>query len=245
MVADTTGVTLLVGALSRAGSQARATQLVKLRPSGALRWVHTTLLPQQETYFPGLAADASGTLYVAGSVQGTVTLGGIALRSISPTSGDGVLLSFTAQGNPRWGQVVSSGTGRESVIAVAAIAPDQLHVAGQAIGDAQLGPLPLPATATGSEWLAGRLHLSTLTTTHSGAAPALQLAPNPARAFATLTLPAAPAARAFALLDALGRPVRHYTVPAGATTARLEVAGLPAGLYVLRGAGATRKLVLE
>ncbi|MDO7874143.1 hypothetical protein Q5H93_05315 [Hymenobacter sp. ASUV-10] len=245
MVADTTGVSMLLRASAFAPSTTTAAQLVKLRPPGTPGWSYTTTVSQYEGVFQGLAADASGNLYVCGSVQGSATLGGLSLSSTTPATRDGMLLSFTAQGSPRWGQVVSSGLGQELLVAVAASAPDQLHVAGYATGDARLGSFSLPATASNNEWLTGRLRVNVVTATQLATASALHLAPNPAHNMALLTLPAAPTPQAFALLDALGRPVRHYTVPAGATTARLNVAGLPAGLYVLRGAGASRKLVVE
>ena len=46
------------------------------------------------------------------------------------------------------------------------------------------------------------------------------------------------------LTDAVGRAVRRYPAPAGAEAA-LDLAGLPAGLYLLRGAGPAKRLVVE
>jgi len=72
------------------------------------------------------------------------------------------------------------------------------------------------------------------------------LAPNPARDRATLTLAAPlPQPTAMQVLDALGRPVRQQALPARATTAVLDLTGLPAGLYLVRGGGATGRLVVE
>ena len=85
----------------------------------------------------------------------------------------------------------------------------------------------------------------TLTAASTGLAlvPA-QLFPNPARRTATLRLPAGTPAAPLTLLDALGRAVRRYPAPAGPETA-LDLGGLPAGLYLLRGAGPARRLAVE
>ena len=67
--------------------------------------------------------------------------------------------------------------------------------------------------------------------------PGLDLFPNPATGRVSVRLPALPTARpaTVEVLDALGRTVRQLTVQVGAgTTAEVELAGLPAGLYALR-----------
>ncbi|WP_236049917.1 hypothetical protein [Hymenobacter negativus] len=46
------------------------------------------------------------------------------------------------------------------------------------------------------------------------------------------------------LSDALGRTMRHYLSPAG-PEAILDLRGLPAGLYLLRGAGPALRLAVE
>lgn len=74
----------------------------------------------------------------------------------------------------------------------------------------------------------------------------LRVFPNPAHGTVTVTLQVAAgtARQPFVLLDALGRDVRYYPTPTGAE-ATLDVRGLPAGLYVLRGAGFRQKLMVE
>lgn len=70
--------------------------------------------------------------------------------------------------------------------------------------------------------------------------------PSPAHGSVAVRLPAgAGAARAFALLDALGRPVRQLVVPVGAMEATLDVRGLAPGLYVLCGEGLRGRVVVE
>lgn len=89
-----------------------------------------------------------------------------------------------------------------------------------------------------------------LLATHAAqAAEVATLAPNPATEAATLTLaqPARPGA-GLRLTDALGRLVWSAPVPAGQTAVAVPLAGLPAGLYLLRlsgsgGADATWKLL--
>jgi hypothetical protein len=76
------------------------------------------------------------------------------------------------------------------------------------------------------------------------AALAPTLSPNPAHHTATLS-GAVPGA-ALTLRDALGRVVLTTTADATTGTATLDVRALPAGLYVLTGAGrAARRLVVE
>ena len=74
------------------------------------------------------------------------------------------------------------------------------------------------------------------------------VAPNPARGTATVQLPALPGAATLTVLDALGRTVRTQSAVSNAR-AELDLAGLPAGLYVVRVAAgsssATRRLVVE
>jgi hypothetical protein len=68
--------------------------------------------------------------------------------------------------------------------------------------------------------------------------------PNPSVGRATLTLPPAVVARAGEVLDALGRQVGGFVVPAGASSVALNLAELPAGTYTIRvGKQQTRLLV--
>jgi hypothetical protein len=67
------------------------------------------------------------------------------------------------------------------------------------------------------------------------------LVPNPALAAVRLLLPASAPKLPLTLLDALGRQVRHYPAPAGRETL-LDLRGLPAGIYVLRGGTFSQRL---
>lgn len=78
------------------------------------------------------------------------------------------------------------------------------------------------------------------------AASALSLWPNPAHGAATVRLPAGAETGPLTLLDGLGRTVRRFATPvSGTSEAALDLRGLPAGPYVLRGAGRAQRLSVE
>lgn len=79
------------------------------------------------------------------------------------------------------------------------------------------------------------------TTVSSSSVDQLHLYPNPARGRVELTLP--PTVRVVRVLDALGR--EHCAVPAANGRATLEAASLKPGLYLVRAAGLTQRLVVE
>ena len=81
--------------------------------------------------------------------------------------------------------------------------------------------------------------------TRDAARPGLGLFPNPARAHATLDVPAAPQARPVEITDALGRLVSHSVLPANAPAAGIDLRGLMPGVYTVRCGGATTRLVIE
>lgn len=72
------------------------------------------------------------------------------------------------------------------------------------------------------------------------AAAALVLAPNPATDAASRPEP-----RLVQLLGALGREARHQPVAANTTSTDLPLAGLAAGMYVVRCGLTTQRLVVE
>jgi hypothetical protein len=81
-------------------------------------------------------------------------------------------------------------------------------------------------------------------TTSSRTLTSAQLYPNPARHTATLRLPAGTAPAPITITDALGRTVRDFPAPT-TSEATLDLRGLPAGLYLLRGAGPAQRLMVE
>ncbi len=77
--------------------------------------------------------------------------------------------------------------------------------------------------------------------TATTATPKLTLWPNPAHHAVRVTLPAN--TEAVTILDATGRTVR--TQPATTTDLTVDLAGLPAGVYVVKAGAATARLVVE
>ncbi|MDO7874141.1 hypothetical protein Q5H93_05305 [Hymenobacter sp. ASUV-10] len=246
LVAPAPGTVCVLSETSRSYPNFYArTLLAQYGAPGTTGWQYDDTTFSPTTHLTSLSTDGRGTVYVVGYLTGGLMVRGQFFQSITPNASNGLLLAFSGRGTLHWGAVVSAGTGTERLYASALGSTGTLSVAGSARGPAQLGPFTLPSPGNFTQPLLGRLALPVITSMQAAASSLLQLAPNPAHSAVILTLPAAAAPQAFVLLDALGRPVRHYVVPAGATSARLDVAGLPAGLYVLRGAGASRKLVLE
>jgi hypothetical protein len=140
----------------------------------------------------------------------------------------------------------AGGTGRNGGWAVA-VAGSGVYVAGS---------INTPTVRFGTTTLTNpnaNAHLSflaslsdpTLTATTTSRTLALtQLFPNPAHGTATLRLPVGTAPAPLTLTDALGRAVRRYPVPTG-PEATLDLQGLPAGFYLLRGAGPAQRLAVE
>ena len=189
----------------------------------------------------------SGTsLYVAGDFYGSTTRFGTATLTNAGASGADVFVAkLTDTGSFEWAQQ-AGGTGNDAAHALA-VSGTRVFMAGDFNSPtASFGNItitnPTPNTSLG--FLAS-LTDPTLTATAAGRAltPA-QLFPNPARRTATLRLPTGTPSIPLTLTDALGRTVRRYPAPAGPETA-LDLGGLPAGLYLLRGAGAAQRLAVE
>ncbi|RZK25485.1 MAG: T9SS type A sorting domain-containing protein, partial [Hymenobacter sp.] len=81
---------------------------------------------------------------------------------------------------------------------------------------------------------------TTVTATRDAALAALPLYPNPAHG--QLRLPQLALGAPVAIYDALGRVCLDIKLPASGT---LDISALPAGLYHVRTASATSKLVVE
>ena len=193
---------------------------------------------------PYALAVSGNNVYVAGTfASSTVGFGSATLTNAG--SYDVFVAKLTDAGNFGWAQR-AGGTGREEAYALA-VSGTSVYVAGTFDSPtANFGTTTLtnPNPGTRAGFLAA-LTDPTLTATAAGRAltPA-QLFPNPARRTATLRLPAGTPSAPLILTDALGRAVRRDPAPTGPDRA-LDLGGLPAGLYLLRGAGPAQRLAVE
>ncbi|RAK63220.1 T9SS type A sorting domain-containing protein [Hymenobacter edaphi] len=126
-----------------------------------------------------------------------------------------------------------------------AVHSPRVYVSGNFRGTATFGSQVL---TTAAPYQTGYLAVLNDPTLLPAAAPATPVAlaafPNPAHDMLTVQLPAPAAARtSLTLLDALGRPVRHYAVTSGSTRLPLDLTGLAPGLYALRLTAAGRPLI--
>lgn len=173
-----------------------------------------------------LAFAPSGELYVGGTF----------------TQAGGTAASYLTSWNGSAWNGLSFGTGlNNSVLALAPLPGGRLAAGGFFAG---LGDTSKPSVCFA---LFDPNALPTATATSRPALPAPQVYPNPARGAATVRVLPAATVRHGQLLDALGRVVRHFEVPAQATVVPLSLTGLPAGHYTLRvgaaGAGAAQLVV--
>ena len=206
-----------------------------------------------------LTVDAQGNAVVLG---GLVSFGGtvqaqLGSQLLTTTSPDLLLFIATLNGAGQWRYLaavpqptLASGL---NPTAVALDAGGSLYLTGGFRGSLALGSSGLtgsydpttPYPGFGDVVLGKLANATALAARPATAAPLLACYPNPAHFAATLHLPAAAEATAVVLLDALGRPARTYPLPARATTAVLDLAGLAPGLYVVRCGAASGQLVVE
>ncbi len=195
------------------------------------------------------ALSVSGaSVYVAGwFTSPTATFGATSLNNPSIGSEDVFVAKLTDAGSTgsfAWAQRGGSRTNERAAALVRS--GTVLYVAGYFAGTtADFGTITLNNPTGGYLGFLASLADPTLTATATGhtLAPA-QLFPNPARRMVALRLPAGAASAPLTLTDVQGRTVRHYPAPTGPDTA-LDLLGLPAGLYLLRGTGPAQRLVVE
>ena len=194
-------------------------------------------------------------VYAGGSFSGIASFGTTALTSLGGT--DAVVTKLTDAGSGSFAWALSAGStsnDRTNDLVVPA-GGNTLYVGGQVVSansPATFGPVSIVGTNSGASAFMATIVNGTVTATATGVlATSLAISPNPAHGRATLRVPAeaGTATAMLTVLDALGRPVRTQIVLTNAR-AELDLAGLPAGLYVVRvQAGgsppATQRLVLE
>ena len=200
-----------------------------------------------------LTTDAAGNAVLSGSfgshgqaapgIPPTATFGPITLTS----TGDYDVFVARLSPGGQWLQAArAGGPGRDGARQAMVDAADNIIVVGSCGSPAVFGSTTLSNSSAYSTAFVARLVATPLATRAAAPAEAFSLAPNPAAAAVRLTWPEASAAvRPVRLLDALGREVRQQELPARATSATLDVAGLMPGLYLVRCGGATKRLQVE
>ena len=238
--------------LTNAGSAFSDVFVAKLTDAGSFAWARPAGGMGRD--FASALAVSSTSVYVAGSFgSSTAGFGPTTLTNADAMTGtpDAFVTKLTDAGSTgsfAWAQR-AGGTGTDDATALA-LSGTSIYVAGYSNSSTvDFGAITLanqnPNPNSSLGFLAS-LTDATLTATTAAAGPRepAVLFPNPARRTATLRLPAGMAPAPLTLTDALGRAVRRYPAPAGPEAA-LDLEGVPAGLYLLRGAGPAQRLVVE
>jgi hypothetical protein len=222
------------------------TRLVDAGPSASFAWARAA--GGSGSDYARALATRGNAVYVAGFFQGSTAVFGS--TTLSSTSGSSTFVArLTDTGSAAAFAWAQQSTGPAPTQAMAlALAGSMLYVGGSLspLG-AQFGSIALTTpTTTAAAYLAGLT--DPIPTPATGATTfALTVYPNPAHGSAVLGLPAALGAARVMLLDARGKILRTQPAPAATTT--LSLAGLPAGLYLLRvqagAATATRRLMVQ
>lgn len=193
-------------------------------------------------------AASGNNVYAAGYYNGTASFGGTTLTSLGSSNGFvAKLLDAGTSASVAWVQE-SGGMGSDVNYGVA-LSGNTVYVGSYVTPAAAFGSLAIPGPATGTVATLATLTDATLLATAAPAAAlvgAAVLYPNPAHGTTTIRLAAGAEKQPLSLLDAVGREMRRYPAPAAsATEATLDLTGLPAGLYVLRGSGSSQKLQVQ
>ena len=183
-------------------------------------------------------------LYVAGAFTGSVNIGGNAL--VSSGNYDALVVRLLDTGTTasvQWAQQ-AGGVGSDEADALVLVGAT-VYVAGGATPPATFGSLTLANSAT---FLATLAAVPLANVGSAATRLSFDIFPNPARAVATVRVPAGSDAATLTLTDAVGRAIRSCHAAAGADYA-FDLTSLAPGVYALRmetsAAAATRKLVIE
>ena len=232
------------------------TYVVKLTDggsAGAIGWAQQAGGPQDDY---ATAVAASGTsIYLTGYFQSPyAAFGTTVLANVSPAPVQGSwqadvfvarLADAGATGSFAWARQ-AGGPRFDRGLGVAVAGPN-VYVGGTVGGPASFGSIPLALPAREPLAFLASLADPVGLATHAAVTDlaALRVAPNPARAMATVRVPPVPgvAAATLTLLDGLSRVVatRQLALAAAGTIAELPLQGLAPGLYhLLVQAGSTR-----
>lgn len=186
------------------------------------------------------------SVYVAGYYNGPAVFGATTLTGFQEV----FVAKMTDTGNAAtyvWAAKGGAANGSDYGMALA-LAPPRVVLAGYfSGGPAAFDALTLPNStpATNVAFFASLLDPALTAARPTAEAAALALAPNPTTGETLLTLPSAATARPVQVLDALGRQVRTAMLPAHAATVLLDMAALPAGVYVVRCGMAAARLAVQ
>jgi hypothetical protein len=185
-------------------------------------------------------------VFTAGSFSSpTLVVGSTTLRQAGSYDGFVTRLTDTPSGPAFAWALAAGGPGYDQADAVALSPTGALYVSGVLYQTATFGNLSATgASGGGNGFLAGLRDASLLAATPDRALAPTQLFPNPARHTATLRLLPQAAPASLTLTDALGRAARTFPAPTSPEST-LDLRGLPAGLYLLHGAGPAQRLAIE
>ncbi|SHJ63785.1 hypothetical protein SAMN02745146_3605 [Hymenobacter daecheongensis DSM 21074] len=259
---DAAGQATVVGSFRSSAISFGAVTLANADASGSTSDIFAARFTPAGTWSQAVRAGGSGAdhaLAVAVSANGQATVGGL---FASPTALFGNLSLSNADANgfsndlfvarlngegSAWTQAVRAGSGSdEAVVDLALTSSGEATIAGLYLVTTTIGATVLNSTTvTDNASFVARTNGLTLGRRAPMATLPLLLSPNPARLTARLTLPAETTPRTLLVLDAQGRPVRQQVVPAHAGSAVLDVAGLAAGLYIVRCGAVAGRLIVE
>lgn len=211
-------------------------------------WTQAAQATGSDNSFPAaLVLDNGGNVFVAGQFKSpSISFGNTVLTNTNTSAQAPTFDVFLARLNNAgiWNYAIAGGGQGSEYATALRLTSSGAQVAGTfGPSPAAFGPITLTTGASYAGFIAS-LGGGALGNKMATSAPAV-LAPNPAKTQATLSLVAAPDARSALLLDALGRSVRTYALPARATAVPLDLTGLAPGLYVVRCGAAAGRLVVE
>ncbi|GAB3849472.1 hypothetical protein GCM10028822_13910 [Hymenobacter terrigena] len=195
-----------------------------------------------------LEVDGSGNVFVAGSFRGPAAgFGPFSLVNNDASGATTDIFVASLNNNYNWTQAIQASgnslTYNDACTSLALTGNGEAVAGGRFNGTAAtFGSLTF-SHPNGSGYVArlGGLALAA----KPAAIAVLALIPNPAHSAVNFTLEADHSSRSITILNSLGRPVRTFPLPAHATTATLDLAGLAPGLYVVRCGAASARLVVE
>jgi hypothetical protein len=244
------GPMLTVGSTTLTSAGNQDVFVVKLTDAGAassVAWAQQAGGTNRDV--PSALAVSGTSVYVAGAFASpTVPFGSTTLAKASGGSYYNLFVAQLADAGPSgrfaWAQQ-AGGLGGAGASALA-ISGTTVYVAGGIdSGTVTFGSTTLFGPNISSlGFLAAVTDRTLAAITTSRSLPPAQLFPNPASHTITLRLPVGAVLAPLTLTNGLGQTVRHYPAPVG-LDATLDLQGLAAGFYLLRGVEPTQRLLVK